>query len=74
MGMQSKVPVIGAKLKPCPFCGRPATLVDALDTLEPGEPDDGSRGVRCNDARCPVKPMVWKVTAIEAIKAWNARR
>ena len=55
------------KLKPCPFCGGEATLID--DGF-------GRYFVECSmsDGICKVIPRTWSYdTKEEAIEAWNRR-
>jgi len=56
------------KLKPCPFCGGEAVL------LEPNESSTFYR-VGCNCAHCIGANAVWHAhtSEAEAIEAWNAR-
>lgn len=49
------------KLKPCPFCGKPAKLIEY--------PEDKTYFVRCN---CGASTRIYSYRKL-AIKAWNKR-
>jgi len=52
------------KLKPCPFCGEPAVVIQ-----------DGEKGklVGCDNSNCNPFPMAGGDTLAEAAEAWNDR-
>jgi hypothetical protein len=53
-------------LKPCPFCGFEAVV------LQPSwGSDDHEAG--CFNGECPVEPHAWAENKDEAIAAWNTR-
>ena len=56
------------KLKPCPFCGGVANIIDHHN-------DDGSVSVGCNDDEClGFAGLGWLYRdKAEAVKAWNTR-
>ncbi len=55
-------------LLPCPFCGKPTSIIVTVDI-------DRSTGyhVGCTNARCSVEPEVGDRDKSEAIRLWNTR-
>ena len=58
------------ELKPCPFCGREAKIVD--DTTIMYIPQ---YQIRCKNISCTIRPKTnWCVDKSEAIRHWNTRK
>lgn len=57
-----------SKLKPCPFCGRPATMKKKVDTLR-----GDKYTARCSDTNCIGRIYRAYVTKEQAMRAWNRR-
>lgn len=56
------------KLRPCPFCGKPAEIKRKVDTLR------GDKYIaQCSDTNCIGRVYRAYVTAEQAKKAWNRR-
>jgi Lar family restriction alleviation protein len=66
---------MSVELKPCPFCGGEAEMVDARKLLVVSKYSYIiPYSVRCSNRKCGVKPYTeYSGTEQEAIDAWNRR-
>ena len=64
------------KLKPCPFCGGKATLIDSPASNANHNSGAVHSAVACFEMQCPVMPYpkLWHVNDKEAVNAWNSRK
>lgn len=57
-------------LKPCPFCGAEAEIVDRENT----NPQGGRQfTARCTNPKCICKPTTWRVSLYDVVSLWNHR-
>ena len=58
------------QLRPCPFCGQTASLIEHIDRLS----SKPYFYVSCNHYECTCRPITrWYKTPDKAIEAWNRR-
>lgn len=63
------------QLKPCPFCGKQADLIESEPSKARFNQGCVHFAVSCSDFNCEVMPKgnLWHITPQDAVKAWNTR-
>ncbi|NQY17733.1 Lar family restriction alleviation protein [Alteromonas sp.] len=64
------------KLKPCPFCGQKAEVIQSEPSRAAFNEGAVHFGVACFNSDCQVMPYpkLWQVNEEEAMMAWNSRK
>ncbi|EKO3908227.1 Lar family restriction alleviation protein [Vibrio fluvialis] len=64
-----------SELKPCPFCGGEAELIQSEPSTARFNEGTVNFAVACYGYKCGVMPYpkLWQITKEEAVKAWNTR-